>query len=189
MAQFLDLLPQRYGSSIATATPLPAIAAADPVLFQASGVIAKPGQVDFFSFEAVAGSSLDITAAGAGSITTGDGAEFNIGNLDIQLALYRPTRALLQMANPIGSTSAGLGARMRVTMPVNGTYYVSVTGVGAGEPAGYGYSSYGSRGRYSLTVQGSTSPPSPSVSPSPELPRSPSPMVPSPSVSPSPAAR
>jgi hypothetical protein len=132
---------------------------------------------------------LDITAAGAGSITTRDGQVFSIGDLDILLTFHGPNGAVLQSANPPGSTTAGLGAHIQATLPVTGTYYVSITGVGAGDPAGYGYSNYGSRGQYSLTVQGSTSPPLPVPSPSPVLPVSPSPVLPSPSVSPSPAAR
>ncbi|KAF6265652.1 hypothetical protein COO60DRAFT_1456982 [Scenedesmus sp. NREL 46B-D3] len=188
MGQFLDLLPQQYGSSIAAATPMPSARSSSHVLYQASGVIANQGQVDFFSFAAAAGNALDISAAGAGSITTRVGGVFNIGNLDMLLTLYSPSGAVLQSANPPGATTAGLGAQMRVTLPETGTYYISVAGVGAGDPAGYGYSSYGSRGQYSLSVQGSTSQPTPTASPSPALSRSPSPAQPPPSVSPSPAA-
>jgi hypothetical protein len=181
MSQSLDLLPQQHGRSIATATPLPAVRTSSPALLQAAGVISNQGQVDLFSFAAAAGATLDITAAGAGSITTVDGEVFNIGNLDVQLSLYGPNGAVLQTANPSGSTTAGLSAHMRVTMPSNGTYYVSIAGIGAGNPAGYGYSNYGSRGQYRLTVQGSTNPPTPVASPSPGMP--------SPPVSPNPAAR
>jgi hypothetical protein len=186
MGQFLNLLPQQYANSIPTATPLPAVRVSSPVLYQTSGIISNQGQMDFFSFPAAAGNTLDISAVGAGSITTSDGEVFNIGNLDILLTLYGPTGALIQSSNPSGSTTAGLSARMQVTLPVTGKYYVSIAGVGAGDSAGYGYSSYGSRGRYTLTVQGSTTPPVPVPSPSPGVVPSPSPALPSPAVPPSP---
>jgi hypothetical protein len=189
MSHFLALLPQQYSSSIATATPLPAVSTSSSVLLQSAGIISNQGQVDFFSFAAAAGTTWDITAAGAGSITTVDCEVFNIGNLDIQLSLYSPSGAVLQTANPSGSTTAGLGAHMRVTMQANGAYYVSITGVGAGNSSGYGYSNYGSRGQYTLTVQGSTGPPTPVASPPPGISESPIPVLPSPPVAPNPAAR
>ncbi|WIA34300.1 hypothetical protein OEZ86_012639 [Tetradesmus obliquus] len=142
MGQFLDLLPQQYGRSTGAATPLSSASSI-------AGVISNQGQVDFFSFKANAG-DISITAMGAGTITV-DSAVYNIGDLDIELSLYDPAGNLLQTVNPPGIAD-GLGAKISANLPAAGTYFVSVKGVGAGEPSMYGYSNYGSRGRYVLSV-------------------------------------
>jgi hypothetical protein len=143
MSKFLDLLPQQYGNSIATATPLSASSST-------VGIISNQGQTDYFSFRAGPG-DISITAMGAGTITTADGEVYNIGNLDIELSLYDTAGNILQTANP-RDVADGLGAKISANLPASGTYYVSVRGVGAGNPQVYGYSDYGSRGRYVLSV-------------------------------------
>lgn len=146
MGQFLDLLPQQYGSSLSTATAISA--PGTPV----TGVITKPGQMDFFSFSAKAGAAT-LTAAGEGTITTSAGSSYPIGNLDMQLTLYDSSGSVITTKNPAGASAEALGASMQVNLPSDGAYFVSITGVGAGNPKVDGYSNYGCRGHYSLTVQ------------------------------------
>jgi hypothetical protein len=142
IGQFLDLLPQQYGKSIASATPLSSASSI-------AGIISNQGQTDFFSFKAGAG-DISITAMGAGTIAV-DSYVYNIGDLDIELTLYDAAGSVLQTANPPG-VADGLGAKISANMPAAGTYYVSIRGAGAGDPQQYGYSDYGSRGRYVLSV-------------------------------------
>jgi hypothetical protein len=140
MSNFLDVLPQQYGRSTASATPLSASSSV-------AGVISNQGQTDFFSFKAPAG-DISITAMGAGTVTV-DRDVYNIGNLNMQVTLYNAAGDVLQTATP---SHIADGAKLSTTLPASGTYFVSVKGVGAGNPQQYGYSDYGIRGRYVLSV-------------------------------------
>jgi len=99
-----------------------------------SGLIERTGDVDMFSFT---------TGGGALSLTFSPAPRQ--ANLDILATLYNASGGVITTANPSGqnaSISASLSA---------GTYYVSVTGTGAGNPATDGYSNYGSLGQYTIT--------------------------------------
>jgi hypothetical protein len=140
MSNFLDVLPQQYGRGTAGATPLSAPSSV-------AGAISSPGQADFFSFKASAG-AISITAMGAGTVMV-DRDVFNIGNLNMQLTLYSSAGDVLETANP---SRVADGAKISTNLPTTGTYYVSVKGIGAGNAQQYGYSDYGSRGRYVLSI-------------------------------------
>jgi hypothetical protein len=140
MGKFLDLLPQQYGRSTAAATPISASSSV-------AGVISNPGQADFFSFKASAG-AISITAMGAGTVMV-DRDVFNIGNLNMQLTLYSSAGDVMESANP---SRVAEGAKISTNLPTPGTYYVSVKGIGAGNAQSFGYSDYGSRGRYVLSL-------------------------------------
>lgn len=187
MRAYLPLVPEDYGNSSATATPLN-ITTVDPssglVTAKASGVVSS-ATGDWFLFQAAAGTATLSAAVVAPWIST------NRANLDMQLAVYDAAGTAVATINPPGADAiSGLGVPpTSVVLPVNGTFIVAVTGVGAGDPLITGYSSYGCRGQFELSVVyapctgdcNSTIPivpPSPSPSPEP---------VPSPSPSPSPA--
>jgi PKD repeat protein len=99
----------------------------------ASSVIGLAADIDLFQFTTGAGS---ISFSAAGSIPD--------TNVDLQLALYDASGALLTSANPTGLSST-LSATVNA-----GTYYVAVDGVGTGN-ATTGYSDYGSLGAYALS--------------------------------------
>jgi hypothetical protein len=108
----------------------------------AAGVIATRTDSDWFSFTANAGWTVNVTATAA---TTSP-------NLDIELKLHNSAGAG-PSNNPVSATltpdlATGMGAGISYVVPVTGTYYVKVDGIGrAGS-----YSDYGSVGRYRLTV-------------------------------------
>ena len=100
----------------------------------AHGVIETTTDVDVFSFQTGAG-TVAITADGAPPSP----------NLDIMLRLYDGNNNVVASSDP-PSLEASL------TLALNaGTYYLSVTGVGAGNLT-TGYSDYGSLGEYDLTI-------------------------------------
>ncbi len=115
------------GGDIASAVPL----SADRVA--AAGIIAEAGDADLYQFNAAAGQiSLSVLPARPSA------------NLDVRLALYDGSGALVAADDSAADFSAGLS----LTLPA-GTYYASVEGVGRGDPV-TAYSDYGSLGEYAL---------------------------------------
>lgn len=102
--------------------------------FTASGIIEEPADIDFFSFSSGSGEVLiDVDPKDKGP------------NLDVKLAVYNSAGELLGQSNPADL----LYASIAVALPAEGTYYLSVEGIGKGEPA-TGYSDYGSLGQYTI---------------------------------------
>jgi hypothetical protein len=137
--------------SAAASAPLPP----GPAL-AAAGVIEKTGDVDVFAF-----------AAGAGALSVTASPALASGNLDLRLELLNGAGAVLATANPVDRLAATVAA----TLPAAGTYYLRVTGVGAGSATSTGYSNYGSVGRYTLAgtfpAGGTVVPPRDSTTPPP----------------------
>ena len=133
--------PDDHGSTVATATKV----SADSSSASVSGVIERNTDLDFFRIDAVGG-SLVITMNPAPS-----GA-----NLRLEVKLYDSGGVLLQTA-----TSADVSGVNNGTQPVTlsrtltaGVFYVSVDGIGNGDPLITGYSDYGSLGQYTGTISG-----------------------------------
>lgn len=133
--------PDDHGGTTATATQVSADSSAATV----SGVIERNTDLDFFRIDAVGG-SLVITMNPAPS-----GA-----NLRLEVKLYDSGGTLLQTA-----TSADVSGVSNGTQPVTltrtvsaGVHYVSVDGIGNGDPLVTGYSDYGSLGQYTGTISG-----------------------------------
>jgi hypothetical protein len=127
--------PDDFNDTVAAAAAS-ALVSAGPAL-AAAGVIGHTGDVDVFPFAAAAAGVMAATAAPASAGP----------NLDILLQLINASGAVLASANPAGA----LAATLTFTLPEAGRYYLAVSGVGAGDPAGTGYPSYGSLGQYTLT--------------------------------------
>ncbi len=111
------------------------------VLFSSSGIVSDSGiierrsDVDVFAFNTGAGTiNLQGLVAGRGA------------DLDLLLELYDAGGRLVASANPADQLSASLSATVGA-----GTYYLSVSGVGKGDPLTTGYSDYASIGSYRLT--------------------------------------
>ncbi|MEZ5944746.1 MAG: Calx-beta domain-containing protein [Planctomycetaceae bacterium] len=107
----------------------------DATTIDGAGLIERSTDVDVYSF-----------ATGAGTISI-DVQEFEIGpNLDILAEIYDGSGTLIASANPTDRLDAQLSASVAA-----GTYFLHISGTGKGDPAGTGYSDYGSLGQYSFT--------------------------------------
>lgn len=133
--------PDDHGGTTATATKV----SADSSSATVSGVIERNTDLDFFRIDAVGG-SLVITMNPAPS-----GA-----NLRLEVKLYDSGGTHLQTA-----TSADVSGVNNGTQPVTltrtvtaGVFYVSVDGIGNGDPLVTGYSDYASLGQYTGTITG-----------------------------------
>jgi hypothetical protein len=129
-----------YGNTIAAATALTIDASGN---VNNAGVIERTGDIDMFSFT---------TSGGAVTLNFNPAAQYP--DLDILATLYNSSGAVVTTADP-----ATLNASISSTLPA-GTYYVSVTGTGSGDPVTTGYSNYASLGAYTITgtVPGSSTP-------------------------------
>jgi hypothetical protein len=137
-------LPARtddHGNTIATATTLAGSTTNGMTTTVAQGVIERAGDVDMFSF---------VSAAGSVTVTLSPAARS--ANLDALVELRDGSGALLASANPADALTAALS----FSVPVAGTYYVGVTGIGKGDPLTTGYTNYGSLGNYALQVSAPT---------------------------------
>lgn len=136
----LDVVPDDHPDAIRDDLPL----MPGPV----DGLIATREDVDVFSFVAPSSRSATIEIS-ARPITA-------YGNLDIRLTLLRADGTVVDVADPPASAiSADRAAGLSATIPVQraGRYFVMVDGVGYGDPTMGGYSDYGSRGRYRVSLE------------------------------------
>ncbi len=132
-----------HGDALASASNLAGPAVSD------GGTIERSADVDLFRFT-TDGGSLALTVRSPSPES----------NLDIAAELLNSNGGVLQVSNP-----SDLNAFLNATVSA-GTYYVRISGTGAGDPVTNGYSQYGSVGNYIIT--GSL--PSTTVSPPPPPP-------------------
>ncbi len=142
-------------------TPADATALTGPDL-DVSGMISTAADRDAFSFSTTGG---DVTLHATPATVSPD--------LDIELRVLDANGSTVAVADPPSSRlssdlEAGLDAELTLTL-APGTYTAVVDGIGAGDPAGTGYSDYASVGRYrlvgSVPTDGSTPPPPPATPP------------------------
>lgn len=127
-----------HGSTIATATKL----GADSNSATVGGVIDRNNDLDFFRIEAAAGSLVvNATPSPKGP------------NLRLEVKLYNSGGTLLQTATS-ADTSAGTQPVTLSRTVTAGIHYISVDGIGNGDPLTTGYSDYASLGQYNLTATG-----------------------------------
>jgi PKD repeat protein len=116
-----------HGNTLAAATRLSGAAPA------AKGLILNQSDVDVFAFTTKAGSiSFTVDVAPRGP------------DLDVQLALLDANGNQISVSN-----SSVLGTALSATVEA-GQYYLRLNGIGSGNPATTGYSSYASIGEYKL---------------------------------------
>lgn len=119
-----------HGNNFAAATAL-----TGPSL-NITGNIERNTDLDFFSFQ-----------TGAGRVTLTATPNARSPNLHVLFSLYDETGSLV-IATNAADTSAGTRP-VSVSMIVpTGKYYLSVDGIGEGDPVSTGYSDYGSLGQY-----------------------------------------
>ncbi|MEV0793202.1 pre-peptidase C-terminal domain-containing protein [Kribbella sp. NPDC050459] len=121
-------------------------AAALAVGTPASGVIAAEEDTDVYGFDVSAAGNYTATASAAPSG----------GNLDIKLDLLDSAGAIVASNDPASGqsdagTPMGLGASVSGSLQP-GRYYLRIDNVGYGDPLNTGYSTYGSRGAYTLGI-------------------------------------
>jgi hypothetical protein len=139
LKQGLKIATDDHGNTPANADNLVSKSANGYNNFDAIGVIEMPGDIDMFRF---------VAGAGTASFTVG-GAALG-GNLDISLQLIDSAGKVLATSN----ADATLASTISFVLPVQGTYFLSVTGAGKGSALVTGYSNYGSLGQY--VVSGKT---------------------------------
>jgi len=116
-------------------------------IIEDSGVIETTGDIDFFRFSTIGGlfeitaSPLDVDSqeGEAGSETMG-------ANLAVEVVLYDDLGDPILSDNPDDILSASIS-----TILEEGEYYVSIQGVGRGDPLSTGFSDYASLGQYFLS--------------------------------------
>jgi len=144
-----------HGNSIGTATPLSGSSAGGISTLAVEGVIERPSDVDAFGF-----------TSGAGAVSFNVSPAARSANLDLLIELRDGAGGLLASANPVDA----LPAALNFTLPLAGTYYLTVQGVGKGDPLTTGYTDYGSLGQYALAgsvPSSSSQPPVASMSATP----------------------
>jgi subtilisin-like proprotein convertase family protein len=111
-----------------------------------TGIIERNTDLDFFRFNLGVG----------GATTININPAVNGPNLDIEAKLYNASGTLLLTSNPTNAINASFSTTLTA-----GTYYISIDGVGMGNPLTTGYTDYGSLGFYSITgtVPSGTTPP------------------------------
>jgi autotransporter-associated beta strand protein len=130
-----------HGGTIYSATKL----SSNSTVVSAGGVIERRSDLDYFRVEAVGGLlavAVDPAYRGA--------------NLRLEVKLHSSGNTLLQTATAgdVGGTSGGTQPVALSRTVAAGVYYVSVDGVGNGDPLTTGYSDYGSLGQYKVTITG-----------------------------------
>ncbi|MBE8723774.1 T9SS type A sorting domain-containing protein [Flavobacterium hungaricum] len=126
-----------YGNDTASAFNLALDSRSD--IIQTDGVIEKESDKDFFAFTTRGG-----TVRIAANTIIGTGS----GNLHILIQLY--DAAGIEIAQQTDPDPYYLDALLYADVPA-GKYFISISGVGAGDKAFGGYSAYGSIGSYSIT--------------------------------------
>ncbi len=135
----LPLRADDHADANDTATPL-------TVGTPAAGVITTETDTDVFR--------VDVTTAGTYTATATPAPTG--ANLDLQLDLLNAGGTPLTSANPAsGQSNAGTPTGLDATVTTDlqpGTYYLRLDNVGNADPTTTGYSTYGSRGGYTLTI-------------------------------------
>jgi PKD repeat protein len=144
----LPLRVDDHGNTAASATALTGTTSSGVSSLSATGIVERPSDVDVFSF-----------VANAGNATVTLSPASRAANLDAAIELRNAAGTLLASANPTDAINATLAH----VLPAAGTYYVSVQGVGKGDPLTSGYTDYGSLGQYALAVTAPTASGTPPV--------------------------
>lgn len=132
-----------FGSTVATASNLNF---SNSTTISTTGIIEKNTDLDYFRFNLGVG----------GAATININPAVNGPNLDIEAKLYNASGTLLLTDNPTNALNASFSTTLTA-----GTYYISIDGVGMGNPLTTGYTDYGSLGFYSITgtVPSASTPP------------------------------
>ena len=132
----LDPSVDDHGNNPASATT-PVYAVSDGgATSTATGTVETPADADVF-----------VIAAGAGPVSITATTVAVDPNLDIQITLTDESGALLASANPADLLAASIDVIVG-----GGNYYITIDGVGKGDPLDTGYTDYGSLGGYKIVA-------------------------------------
>jgi PKD repeat protein len=132
----LDPSVDDHGNNPASATT-PVYAVSDAgATSTATGTVETPADADVF-----------VIAAGAGPVSITATTVAVDPNLDIQITLTDESGALLASANPADLLAASIDVIVG-----GGNYYITIDGVGKGDPLDTGYTDYGSLGGYKIVA-------------------------------------
>ncbi|MEY4386581.1 MAG: hypothetical protein RLY20_1864 [Verrucomicrobiota bacterium] len=134
-----------HGNNTAAATLLSTVGSSAST----NGVIERNTDQDFFRF-----------TAGGGLVTITVARPPRDSNLRLQVILYDSGGTPILTNTPADSSTSGTQSSVSSLSLAAGNYFVSVDGVGNGNPLTTGYSDYASLGQYTVTVSG-TAPPGP----------------------------
>nr|WP_315468589.1 PKD domain-containing protein [uncultured Undibacterium sp.] len=124
------------GNTTATAMAMTSVISNGLNNLSVAGIIGKVGDIDVFRF-----------TAGAGTLNLSLAVSAFAGNLDAQMQLLDAAGKVVVTSNNLTT----LGTTISTKITVGGTYYLSISGVGKGDPKTNGYSTYGSLGQYLIT--------------------------------------
>ena len=130
------LMADDHGNDQANSTVLGNTTDGATVTLNGTGLIERRTDIDFFNF---------ISGNGNVSLTINP-VPFS-PNLDILAELYDANGSLVATSNPVD----GLSAFINETALPAGEYFISVEGIGKGDPLGIGYTDYASLGQYSIS--------------------------------------
>ena len=130
------LMVDDHGNDQANSTALGNTTDGITVTLNGTGLIERRTDIDFFRF---------VSGSGNVSITI-DPVPFS-PNLDILAELYDANSVLIATSNPVD----GLSASINETALPAGEYFISIDGVGKGDPLVTGYTDYASLGQYSIS--------------------------------------
>ncbi len=123
-----------HGNTFATAAPLIIDGLGNISASQNYGVIENAADIDVFSF-----------STGGGNVVLNFSTIIRHSDLDIFVTLFNSAGTVIATYDP-----SGLPSTINTSV-TQGTYYVSVRGTGAGNPATDGYSNYASIGSYYIS--------------------------------------
>ena len=130
--------PDDHGGTTSTASKL----SSDSSTALIDGVIERDTDLDFFRIEAATGSlSVNVTPAPRGP------------NLKLEVKLYDSSGTLLQTATTADTSSGTQPVTLNRSVTA-GVFFISVDGIGSGNPLTTGYTDYASLGQYKVTVTG-----------------------------------
>ncbi|MCW2761809.1 MAG: hypothetical protein JWR85_2010 [Marmoricola sp.] len=173
----LPLRADDHGSSVTSADQL-----GSSPSYDVRGIIGTRTDTDVFAITLSCLSNLTVAATGIGAQTTLDLKLEVLNAAGVPVVTSSPASNRTSASPPV---STGMNAQASVSSAV-GLYYLRVDGVGYGNPAGPGWSDYGSIGQYHLTATGCPDLPLPTPTRTPSPTPNPTP-TPSPTPKPTPA--
>ncbi|MBC8552163.1 MAG: PKD domain-containing protein, partial [Candidatus Brocadiales bacterium] len=130
------LMADDHGNDQANSTALGYTTDGTTVSLNGTGLIERRTDIDFFHF-----------ISGNGNVSLTINPVPLSPNLDILAELYDANGFLIATSNPVDSLSASIN---ETALPA-GEYFISIDGIGKGDPLGTGYTDYASLGQYSIS--------------------------------------
>ncbi len=132
----LELMVDDHGNDTITSTSLDSTTDGTTVTLSGKGLIERRTDIDAFSF-----------VSGNGDLSININPSQLSPNLDIEAGLYDSSGTLIKSSNPADNLNASFSES---ALPA-GEYFVTIKGVGKGDPLVTGYTDYASLGNYTIS--------------------------------------